>query len=69
MPKMLPLITSYSKHILTDTVNLYLSLRGTSIYVPFTGYCGYFGKRERENTAFEMKAEVCLYPYMYLQLI
>lgn len=67
MPKMLPLITSYSKLILGDTVNLYLSLRKASIYVPSTGYCDYFGERERENSRGE--GIVRLYPHVYLQPI
>lgn len=37
MPKMLPLIASYSNQTLTDTVNRYLSLRKASIHVPLTG--------------------------------
>ena len=55
MPKMLPLITSYSKLILADTVNLYPSLRKVRIHVPSPGYCDYFGERGREKTA-EVKA-------------
>lgn len=65
MPKMLPLIASYSNQILTDTVNLYLSLRKVGVYVPFTGYCDYFGQREWENTAFEVTAR-CAYILMWI---
>lgn len=51
IPKLLqqPLITSFSIQI--QTVNL-LSLRKTSIYVPFTGYCEYSGKKERKHSIF-----------------
>lgn len=49
MPKLPPLITSFSSQILTDPVNLHLSLRIASMYVPFPGDCDYFGKKVRKT--------------------